>query len=305
MTKAWIAPTVVIVILAIAGILISAFVPGGWARNNGITGGSKSAATVSKNKPINYKAFSGHYDDKSACDGGPIYGCLTHLVGSKALIDAAKKDKYDGLYAFGSLGNGNTQLGKCYELNVEGRKKPIIGQVINQSADSLDGQFDMYMADGGFGLFEACSKMYEEGSWGHRYGGWDSKSECKNLPKWPIDCPDGKCTSETQNLQELCEFSFDENLRLDAKQDKKAALGGLQESNPSFTGKRVECPNTLTKLSGLSFSGKWTSEELDGTLTRIMDCCKPSAAWHQTPNQVGLVTTCHRDGYTPYARQEA
>ncbi len=298
--KAWVAPTVVIIILIIAGVLISAFVPGGWAK--------KDQHTVSSSLSVkSYKAFSGHYDDKSACDGGPIYGCLSNLAGSKVLRDAAKKDNYDGLYAFGAMGNGNTQLGKCYELNVEGRKKPIIGQVINQSADLNDGQFDMYMADGGFGLFEACTKMYDSKAkdWGHKYGGWDSKNECENLPKWPIDCPNGKCTSETRNLQELCKFSFDENLRFDAKQNKKVAFGGLNESNPSFSGKRVKCPDTLTEISGIK-ARDWKPEKIkDGTLTRLMDCCKPSAAWHQTPNQIGLVTTCHRDGYTPYARQEA
>lgn len=82
--------------------------------------------------------------------------------------------------------------------------------------DVPDGNFDLQMGDGGFGLFNGCvypgtTVPQFDGSvsqWGSEYGGWPY-DECSNLPAYP------HCNSESalDSLQELCRYSFSQGFR--------------------------------------------------------------------------------------------
>ena len=57
-------------------------------------------------------------------------------------------------------------------------------QVVNQGGDVPDGNFDLQMGDGGFGIYNACvsdgtSVPQFDGSasqWGNQYGGWYNRN---------------------------------------------------------------------------------------------------------------------------------
>ncbi len=76
--------------------------------------------------------------------------------------------------------------------------------MVNQGGDVPDGNFDLQMGDGGFGIFDACVKdgtavpQYDGtgADWGNQYGGWYSRSDCYKLPQYP-HCN----TSNADNMQ--------------------------------------------------------------------------------------------------------
>jgi hypothetical protein len=199
----------------------------------------------------------------------------------------------------GSFGNDATRAGKCYRITADGVVRDLIVQVINQGGDVPNGNFDLLMGDGGFGIYNACSddstsvsQFDGPGSlWGVTYGGWDVRAGCDKLPKYP------HCGNSPQdNMQELCRWSFDNNFRTNPKITKMCEVlcpvelysaTGLQRSDPT---------NNLFTCGATGISGL-------GLLTRTMDCTKPSYGWNgnvKGPTIPGfeLVVPCRRDGYT-------
>jgi len=152
----------------------------------------------------------------------------------------------DVIFGVGSYGNDQTRAGKCYRITTRVGFKDLIVQVVNQGGDVANGNFDLQVGDGGFGLYNACTNDFtavpqyagSSSQWGNTYGGQDTLAQCSNLPKYPY-CS----TSGADNLQDLCAFSFNNNLRLDPSKGN---------SNPTITKMcEVACPSQLWEATGL------------------------------------------------------
>lgn len=140
-----------------------------------------------------------------------------------------------------------------------------------------DGNFDLMVADGGFGLFDACADSVEplyktNGSlWGAVYGGVKDITYCKDLPEYSV-C--GYNTPE-DSLIDLCEWSF----------QKKIRTVGAGDTNPKIKKMcQVACPVELYSATGLHRSDEKSTLGFDcaapgihleppgGHMTRMMDC---------------------------------
>eukprot|EP01035_Chromulina_nebulosa_P039828 gene39828-53860_t len=85
-------------------------------------------------------------------------GSTSNFARQAAFKARTRQDVYFGV---GSYGNNMTRAGYCYRLSLTSVTKDIIVQVVNQGADVPDGNFDLMVADGGFGLFDACADSVE------------------------------------------------------------------------------------------------------------------------------------------------
>jgi len=252
------------------------------------------------------------------------YACMDWTFGSQYMKKAeaafkadTKEDVYFGVGSFGS-DDQMKGLGMCFRMKVKGIDKDLIVQGINTGGDVQGNQFDMQVGDGGFGANNKCAgssgSMYpgSTASWGDMYGGVKTKAECKNLPLYPTIS--GPMKAAGDDLVSLCEYSFDKGARLET-----------DPSNPTILDlARVKCPPALVELTQLNrvdspknYSGpsmpgfpnngtmcQAQSWDLSYCLTRMMDCCKPSAAWKNNvveelvvPTKK-VVQTCTSDGYT-------
>ena len=100
--------------------------------------------------------------------------------------------------------------------------------------------------------------------WGELLGGVQNHTQCNNLRVYPI-CG----TTPADNLQDLCHWSFNAGLRIEAVQ-----------TNPVITKMcQVACPSELYLATGVRRSDEvntgYTCKTLEATggfLTRMMDC---------------------------------
>ena len=218
----------------------------------------------------------------TSCTTCVAYMCIDWTVGSaanaareKSFLQSTGNDVYFGV---GSYGNNQARGGLCYRITVNNVKKDLIVQVVNQGADVPDGNFDLQVADGGTGIFDACSSdstlpMYAGNvlNWGSRTGGVGNITECVNLPKYPI-CG----LTPADNLQELCKWSFQAGLRI-------VSSSNAVNTNPQIMKMcQVACPTELWTATGLRRSDEVNKgftcgtklEASGGELTRMMDCCE-------------------------------
>jgi hypothetical protein len=178
-------------------------------------------------------------------------------------------------------------------------------QVVNQGGDVSTNQFDLQMGDGGFGIFNGCAAPTSKGaapmfdgstsSFGTKYGGWTNKADCAKLPAKPKTLavlPVGE-----PSLDRLCELSFELGVRIEGGENPKL-----------LSAKRVPCPAPLIALTGLNrtdeaaIGSEMINSTASGSLTRMMDCCKPSAGWvgnvkFADPAHPAVIP-CTSDGYT-------
>lgn len=212
----------------------------------------------------------------TTCNNCVAYQCIDWTAGSQAnqqreasFLQRTGQDVYFGV---GSYGNVQSRGGLCYRVSVTSVKKDLIVQVINQGADVPDGNFDLMVADGGFGLYDSCSAdgtsvpMYGAPSdvWGELLGGVHNRTKCAGLPDYPI-CG----TTPIDSMQDLCTWSFEQGLRIEAV-----------ETNPVITKMcQVACPSELYLATGVRRSDEKnagftckTLETTGGFLTRMMDC---------------------------------
>ena len=140
----------------------------------------------------------------------------------------------------------------------------------------------------------------DKSAFGANYGGWTHKEDCAKLPAKPkalSALPPGE-----PSLNRLCELSFELGVPIE---------GGVNPTITSAT--RVACPAPLVALTGLNRTDEamiGTEAEAikstgSGQLTRMMDCCKPSAGWtanieHADPDHPAVIP-CQADGYTRIA----
>lgn len=252
------------------------------------------------------------------------FACMDWTFGSvsmKAAEEAFNKANKDSVYfGVGSFGSSDQMkgLGACYRMKVDGVDRDLIVQAVNTGSDVQGNQFDMQVGDGGFGANNKCvgssGDMYpgDVSAWGQMFGGVTTRADCANLPKYPSE--PGPMQAAGDDLVSLCEYSFDKKVRLETN-----------PSNPTIHDMaRVKCPEGLVQHTWFQRSDDpdtYTGQSLPGfpntnttcqqdawdlkyCLTRMMDCCKPSAAW--TNNVVAnltvdgrkVVQTCTSDGYT-------
>ena len=183
----------------------------------------------------------------------------------------------------------------------------MILQVVNQGSDVHEGNFDLLLADGGFGLFDACTNSgtsipqygANASSWGSPYGGVYTSNGCKNLPKYPTCMPKSNLVD---NLQSLCNWTFANGFR-------PPMLAGPRITKLC----QVTCPTELWQATGLhraddqniGYTCNNTAYSLPtgGNVTRMMDCTSPSYVYSvnvrgPTVNGYSSVVPCRRDGYT-------
>jgi len=208
-------------------------------------------------------------------------------------------------FGVGSYGNNQVRAGLCYRISLASVDRDLIVQVVNQGGDVPDGNFDLQMGDGGFGIFDACVSAGtsvpqfagDATAWGDTYGGASTVNQCASLPKYPICSPNAP-----DSMRDLCSWSFNKGLRL-----------STGNSNPTIQKMcEVKCPSELWTATGLQRSDVTNSAYTcaatntipsGGLLTRMMDCAKPSYGWANNvkgPTVAGYsqVVPCRRDGYT-------
>jgi hypothetical protein len=90
--------------------------------------------------------------------------------------------------------------------------------VTNTGGDLGNNHFDLQMPGGGVGIFDGCSRQFPGAySWGDRYGGVKTRSDCFNIPA---------------GIRAGCLWRFDWFENAD---------------NPSMRFKQVACPSALTE----------------------------------------------------------
>ena len=212
----------------------------------------------------------------SSCSTCVAYQCIDWTTGSAGNVIRQnaffKRTGLDVYFGVGSYGNNQARGGLCYRITVSSVDKDLIVQVVNQGADVPDGNFDLMVGDGGFGLFDSCSAdgttlpMYNAPSsvWGEILGGVHNRTDCADLPPYPI-CG----VTPADDMRDLCKWSFEVGLRLEEVQ-----------TNPVITKMcQVACPNELFAATGVRRSDEkntgytcQTFEATGGLLTRMMDC---------------------------------
>lgn len=160
------------------------------------------------------------WDDCEHCNS---YQCTDWTIGALRMrereFNYLEESGEDVMFAVGAYGTDPTKAGKCYRLSVEDVPKDIIMQVITTEPENLINKntVRIQMPNGGLGFDgNACSSYgsrrpqyaVEDDPWGDISIGWKEKDECKLLPDYPM-C--GK--AQEDNLQDLCEWVFDMNLR--------------------------------------------------------------------------------------------
>jgi len=267
-------------------------------------------------------------------EGDMAFACMDWTFGSQAMREAeaafkqrTAEDVYFGVGTFGTSDDAQRGLGACYRLQIGteggGVAKDLLLQSINTGSDVSGFQFDLQVGDGGAGAFDTCAGgatpghdsmypgPYSEDTWGHIYGGADTRDQCKNLPAYPSDS--AAMMAAGDDLVTLCEYSFDHGVR------------GATGANPSILSiGRVECPEELTEFtqmkrnddpSGFTCGDSCHQAEhecllnsggtsLEWCLTRMMDCRKPSGGFidNVKPDLMldghKIVQPCTSDGYT-------
>jgi len=156
----------------------------------------------------------------TSCATCAAYQCLDWTAGSAGM--QYREESYfnnsgDSVYfGVGSYGNDAKRAGKCYRITTDSIDRDLIVQVVNQGLDVPDGNFDLMLADGGFGLFDACTapasnnpQFYGKSSlWGEVFGGWSTLAGCDSIPERPM-C--GKLPMD--NMRDLCRWSFAKGFR--------------------------------------------------------------------------------------------
>lgn len=182
---------------------------------------------------------------QSMCNGGnagacvsqipfTINGCTTYGF-AFAAVPASNGGKCGHCYELTFTGEGhyNSTNANTKRLKTEGKK--LIVMASNVGSDVTQGQFDVMIPGGGFGIFDGCSNRMGWGSQGEQYGGLLSqceKSSNYNAGKYK-SCLTEKCNSSFANdpvAKEGCLF-----------------LANWMNSagNPEHTYKEVECPDVL------------------------------------------------------------
>lgn len=180
---------------------------------------------------------------KSMCDGGNSGTCVSQ-------VPIIVNDNI--AFAFAAVpGSAGGECGKCFALEFTGKgkyetknnHKALAGKTLiviasNIGYDVAEGQFDIMIPGGGFGIFDGCSAKMGWGDQGERYGGLLSQCESEVGYSGDIAAKRKEC------LVNKCNKSF--------SGDAKAKEGCLflatwmeAAGNPLHNFREVECPQEL------------------------------------------------------------
>lgn len=176
-------------------------------------------------------------DAGSACSGGGAYMCYD--------FQPWAVDSYLA-YGFVAASGSNYQCGACYEFQFDGtshtsskaegaKNKTLIVQVINNGGVQSN-QFDLLLAGGGVGDFDACTKEWKVNSsdLGAKYGGL-------------LD----SCNGDLGCYNNKAKTLFGDKPELMAGATWFATWFGIA-GNPNMVYKKVSCPPAITAKSGMS-----------------------------------------------------
>lgn len=283
-------------------------------------------------KTIVYSAC-GNNGQQTGPDVG--YACPHMMLFSPDMLLAAK---YDGLdenfyYAVGGGGNGDQDCGKCFQVQPVGPETAtsdgtdnhqLIIQIVNSGFDVMQGQFDVFMAAGGHGHFNACSNDCRE-----RYcagGPCVSGQFNSNYDAWNPNTPNcygggvrmvGK--SATQILDACSKLANGSHAYKDQTLVQSCITSNVKLLHQNFVSTKsvtVQCPDGLSRLTGLRRTDDYNLplphvnnplltfcqgdvSQHKYCLSSMADCCMPSCAWNDkgAPDQVwNKVDSCKQDG---------
>lgn len=274
---------------------------------------------------LNQKSICSAKDATDAEDLG--HACMDWNAGSEAMENAAEayasrlhlSGDQTPIFAVGSVGHATTNynMGKCFKFTLQGVTRPLIMQAVNEGGDVASGNIDVMMGAGGEGAYLGCTApdYQADPMFGpHSYpgvfgqtalkGGPATKGKCANLPAWAAALDQSSPQSGAESLVDLCEASFDLNLR---------PTDSTTNGNPLITGRSwIACPDELVGITRLKridepdvASPVNQDEEFtsgSSHATRMMDCCKPAAGTvSRVPKfdqNYPAVMSCKADGFT-------
>lgn len=296
--------------------------------------------SIDSTMPANWEASgqAGYFvstDLPSDGSGNPeeyAYMCMDWTVGSRRMTEA--QDAYNVAnqdnVIFGVGTDGCTQvsnMGGCYRITYgaagagsAAEPMDLIVQAVNSGSDVHCPQFDLQVGVGGQGIHNNCiggtSALFDgdQSDMGQRYGGWENREDCDESPEFLR--ASGPMQTEGDNLVEMCELSFDMNLR---------GANGLNSRIIEMS--QVTCPVELTALTGFRRADQdhfGFQHNTDGThvsnpdgdcgfnnggdgtncLSRMMDCRKPSGSFKDNVDidnmcpGMAVLPACTNDGYT-------
>lgn len=265
----------------------------------------------------------------SACDirysSAPLgFHCPHMYMFSDDMLLAQEEDNlFDGKesYVYATAGSySDMECGKCYLVNLKEEGYPfLLLQVINSGSDIQRGHFDIMIPAGGFGYYNACSqdckKNYCGGGPCH-LGMFDGSFQDWN--NFQYSCYQGGLHWTKQDgIQELfrkCNSLVVEKdtikNRITFQSCVRANLNGFYRNFEKIDFKRVQCPPSLIKVTGMQrqddiYYSLPEKDKLDfdshcsskTCITTMNDCCKPSCAWQKNiATEWNRVYTCNQDG---------
>lgn len=280
----------------------------------------------------------------SACANGGYgssdygFACPHMMMFSRDMILASQRDGYDKEFWYATAGGSSDQdCGACYQVQVLDAErvwksdfKYLILQIINSGFDVMTGQYDIFMGAGGFGYFTACNRdcqqTFCQGGSCHA-SNYDSSFDAWNNAHYadPNQCYSGGVKWLNESSLDVVVDGCSKIIQYDRSTFKhQTFFDSCVQSNTelfhqnfvSLHSKRVQCPDSLTRLTGLRraddgqyplpWSGHTYDIECRGDrtqghycITTMMDCCKPSCAWPNKGNPDAVwsrVDTCRQDG---------
>lgn len=227
------------------------------------------------------------------------YSCPHMLLFSTDMILASVHDGLQNDFYYGVAGGSTDKdCGSCYQIKPSGLEKQLILQIFNFGYDVAPGQFDVFMAAGGFGYFTACNHdchdRYCQGGpcaypmysgtftdWtsptGDCYGGGLSGDpDPDTLWKQCRALSNGDYGYKDQVLWQSCYYSH---------------IFSMHQNYDHLLYMRVRCPDGLAMLTGLRRpdDGSMPVAHKDNHLTSscdrrncmttTQDCCKPACSY--------------------------
>jgi hypothetical protein len=168
-------------------------------------------------------------DNTSSCQGGGSFACY----------DEAPRAVSECL-SYGHIAKASPNCGECYRIQFTGEGeynpndigstliegKQMIVKVTNTGSDVNGNQFDLMIPGGGVGIFNACSRQWNQSDLGAQYGGF--LTECTGTHAQRKDCVRQECN------------------KIPAGQAREGCLWFVDwlqiADNPKFTSQVVNCP---------------------------------------------------------------
>jgi hypothetical protein len=271
------------------------------------------------------------------------FACPRFMMYSDEMAAAAKDDwGANPPFVYGVVGHdadaggldvGSSSCCQCYQLVFEKPEggspqppdlpipKPMIVQSFNTAAGGGK-NFDIYMGAGGFGAFNACVPGSYSGTATTTFGSFQYSAFPSDYPTMggvkALNIPECKVnggvtaasmqSAACQNkIAQLCNntTAASSTVTNETKNSciQSNAFANFYHQNWQVRAKRVECPVSLTRVTGCRLQSQGlpaasptattpatadSSFRTGYTTTTMQDCCKPSCAWQDQVSGAGL-----------------